>query len=178
MTWDKCKSNPLNKVKFFKESPPKERILSHEDEKTLPDSSPNHIRPILITALNTEWDTESVLTLNGMMLTLILITFMWKQAKPGRIGKYLLIKPLETLLDLHLQKFVSKSVSGNSLVIEQTNDYEVLTEVRTCLEGAVPVRACGFDSRLWHHKQPFFFTLQGEAREQLKTNVVEACCIR
>jgi integrase len=63
MTRDKCKSNPLNKVKFFKESPPKERILSHEEEKTLLDSSPNHIRPILITALNTGMRYRELLNL-------------------------------------------------------------------------------------------------------------------
>jgi integrase len=51
-SWDKCKSNPMHKVKLYKESPAKERILSLEEEKTLLDSSPEHLKPILVTALN------------------------------------------------------------------------------------------------------------------------------
>jgi site-specific recombinase XerD len=32
-SWDKCKSNPVNKVKFFQESQPKERILTLDEKR-------------------------------------------------------------------------------------------------------------------------------------------------
>ena len=54
VSWDKCESNPVSKVKFFKEAPPKERILTLEEEKALLESSPSHLKPVLITALRNE----------------------------------------------------------------------------------------------------------------------------
>lgn len=52
-SWDMCSNNPINNVKFYQEQPPKERILSEKEEYDLINSSPEHIKPILITALNT-----------------------------------------------------------------------------------------------------------------------------
>jgi Phage integrase SAM-like domain len=53
ISWDKCKSNPVNKVKFFQKSPPKERILSLDEQKRLLSESPKYLKPIRITVLNT-----------------------------------------------------------------------------------------------------------------------------
>jgi len=53
ISWGLCESNPVSKVKFYKEEPTEERILSREEERDLLASSPEHIRPILMTALNT-----------------------------------------------------------------------------------------------------------------------------
>jgi len=53
MSWEKCSSSPMTQVNFYKEESSKERILSKEEEIDLIQFSPDHIKPILITALNT-----------------------------------------------------------------------------------------------------------------------------
>ena len=51
--WDKCQTNPVSKVKFYKEEPSKTRVLSEEEEHRLMESCADHIKPIILTALNT-----------------------------------------------------------------------------------------------------------------------------
>jgi len=52
--WDYVKSNPVAKIKFFSEKDNrKERILSSEEERRLIQESSEHLRPVIVTALQT-----------------------------------------------------------------------------------------------------------------------------
>jgi len=51
--WGKLESNPIVRVKKFKEPPSKDRILSSEEVRRLLDTAKPHLRPILIVLLNT-----------------------------------------------------------------------------------------------------------------------------
>jgi len=55
--------NPVSKVNFLQENNQIERILSIEEEKRLMNSSPSHISPIIVTALNTGMRKSEILTL-------------------------------------------------------------------------------------------------------------------
>lgn len=51
--WGRLESSPLKNVKKFKEPNPKDRILTPDEMNTLIEVAENHLKPILIIALNT-----------------------------------------------------------------------------------------------------------------------------
>lgn len=55
--------NPVSKVKFLKENNKVERILTYEEEILLLKNSPPHLKPIIITALNTGMRKSEILHL-------------------------------------------------------------------------------------------------------------------
>ena len=63
ITWDKCEINPMQKVDFLKQSGPKERILSYDEERKLFEESPDHLSPIITTALQTGMRYSEILVL-------------------------------------------------------------------------------------------------------------------
>jgi integrase len=74
-----------------------------------------------------------------------------RRSKSGKGRKIPINETLrETLLVLQPQNFVSNSVSSELSGEEKNKGNLEVTEVTNCLERAVPVRACGFDSRLRH----------------------------
>ncbi|HLE24948.1 MAG TPA: tyrosine-type recombinase/integrase [Thermodesulfobacteriota bacterium] len=124
VSWDKCESNPVSKVKFFKEAPPKERILTLEEEKALLESSPSHLKPVLITALNTGMRYGELLNLTWNDVDFDSGYIHVRQSKSGRSRK----KPMnetvrETLLELESENFVSNSVSSGFDLAKKTKDY-------------------------------------------------------
>lgn len=61
--WEKAETNPVRLIKFFKEPPGKMRVLSKEEEEKLLNASSEHLKPIIITALNTGMRLSEVLGL-------------------------------------------------------------------------------------------------------------------
>ena len=61
--WGKAERNPVKGVRFLKEDPPKERILSHEEEQILLEHSAPHLRMAIILALNTGLRLGEILNL-------------------------------------------------------------------------------------------------------------------
>ena len=59
--WDKTDSNPVKKVKLYKENNIKERILTLEEEKKLLDAAAPHLKDILTIALNTGMRRNEIL---------------------------------------------------------------------------------------------------------------------
>ena len=55
--------NPVSKIKFLKEDNKKERILTYQEENLLLSNSPPHLKPIIITALNTGMRKSEILHL-------------------------------------------------------------------------------------------------------------------
>ncbi len=157
ISWDKCKSNPVSKVKFFRQAPPKERILTYDEEKALLESSPSHLKPVLITALNTGMRYGELLNLTWSDVDFDSDYIHVRQSKSGKSRKIPMNETVrETLLDLESENFVSKSVSSDSIGEEKTSSYPIVKQDTRCLEGAVPVMACGFDSRLRHQECLWF----------------------
>ena len=63
IAWDKCQANPVSKVKFYKEEPCKTRVLTEDEEHRLLEASSDHLKPILITALNTGMRYSEIINL-------------------------------------------------------------------------------------------------------------------
>jgi integrase len=157
-SWDKCKSNPLNKVKSFQGLPPKERVLTEEEEKRLIDESPKHLRPILITALNTGMRRGEILLLKWSEIDLSTGYIHVRKSKSGKSRKIPINETLrETLLELQSQNFVSNSVSSDSTLVEKSNKHIAVTSVTHWIQDPVGESSWGFKSPLRHHRyQPIF----------------------
>lgn len=61
--WDYLKINPVKKVKLLKEPPGRLRYLNPDEVEALVDACQDHLRPIVITALNTGMRKSEILTL-------------------------------------------------------------------------------------------------------------------
>jgi len=61
--WEKAARNPVKEVKFFKEPEGRLRWLTNEESKRLIDAANDHIRSIIITALNTGMRRGEILSL-------------------------------------------------------------------------------------------------------------------
>jgi len=145
VSWDKCESNPVSKVKFFKEAPPKERILALEEEKTLLESSPSHLKPVLITALNTGMRYGELLNLTWNDVDLDSGYIHVRQSKSGRSRKIPMNETVrETLLELESDNFVSNSVSSGFDLAKKAKDYRTVlplthVPVKPEVAGSSPV---------------------------------------
>jgi len=51
--WREAKKNPVNDVDFLEEPPGRTRFLSEEEAQCLIDCVGDHLKPIIMTALNT-----------------------------------------------------------------------------------------------------------------------------
>jgi len=63
ISWGKADKNPVNQVKLFKENDKRIRYLEKDEIKRLIEACPEHLRPIVITALNTGMRKQEILKL-------------------------------------------------------------------------------------------------------------------
>ena len=61
--WKEAKGNPVNDVDFLKEPPGRTRFLYEEEAQTLIEAASPHLKPIIITALNTGMRRGEILSL-------------------------------------------------------------------------------------------------------------------
>ncbi|HEX3034668.1 MAG TPA: tyrosine-type recombinase/integrase [Thermodesulfobacteriota bacterium] len=151
ISWNRCKSNPLHRVKFFKEPPPKERILTDEEEKRLLNESPKHLRPVLITALNTGMRYREILDVTWDDVDLDSDYIHVKKSKSGK-GRTIPINETlrETLVELRSENSVSKSVSTNLTWDKKTKEYMGSIQGTDWIQDPVGESPWGFKSPLRH----------------------------
>jgi len=83
--WEYCSSNPVSKVKLFSEKDNlKERVLSDEEEEKLLAHCPSHLKPIIVTALNTGMRKNEILRLKWSQVDLTNRTIRATKTKSGR----------------------------------------------------------------------------------------------
>ena len=61
--WGEAKKNPMNDVGFLEEPPGRTRFLSEEETQCLIDCASDHLKPIIMTALNTGMRLGEILSL-------------------------------------------------------------------------------------------------------------------
>ncbi len=151
MSWNICKFNPLHKVKLFKEPPPKERILILEEEKKLLDESPKHLRPILITALNTGMRYREILDLTWNDVNLEPGNIYVRKSKSGK-GRNIPINETlrETISELQSEKSVSKFVSTDLTMNKKSSKYRESRQMTDWIQDPVGESPWGFKSPLRH----------------------------
>ena len=153
VSWDKCKSNPMHKVKLYKESPAKERILTLEEEKALLDSSPEHLKHILVTALNSGLRYRELLDLSWNDVDLDSGYIHVRKSKSGKGRKIPINETLKNSLEgFKPQSFVSKSVSSDNYELKKDNDYKGDTDITDWIQDPVGASPWGFKSPLRHQE--------------------------
>ena len=113
VAWGKCQSNPVSKVKFYKEELNKTIVISEEEENRLLEASPDHLNPILVTALNTGMRYAEILNLCWKDVSLEEGYINVAQTKSGKSRQIPINNRLkEALKRLNLRNSVSNSVSS------------------------------------------------------------------
>jgi integrase len=143
-TWDKCSFNPIDRVKFYQEEPAKERILSEKEEASLLKSSPEHIMPILITALNTGMRYGEIINLNWNNIDFESRYIHITNSKTGKDRKV----PINEILYKTLKKqksgiFVSQSVSHTDNLCKKSQRGRVVKLADTTASKAVGLTSVG-----------------------------------
>ncbi|NIS09265.1 MAG: site-specific integrase [Candidatus Dadabacteria bacterium] len=139
ISWDKCESNPVSRVKFYREDPPKERVLSKEEEGRLLESCADHIKPIIVTALHTGLRYGEIINLEWQDIDFENRLIVVRTSKTGRSRKVPMNDTVKkTLEELFLNATVSDGSSGRVYNIKEDKQ---LQEVKA--DNALASKAVG-----------------------------------
>ncbi len=142
ISWNIVDSNPVDRVKFFPESQPREKILSHDDGIKLLNESPDHLKPIVTTALNTGMRYREILALKWQDVDLETGYINILKSKTGKGRKIPINDSLENCLkSLKSRYFVSESVSTSQSDSKKSNDPDDLVGRHAVLRGCAFGRA-------------------------------------
>ncbi|MBN1273888.1 MAG: tyrosine-type recombinase/integrase [Candidatus Aminicenantes bacterium] len=130
--WDLLKISPMRKIKFYSEKDNlKERILTKDEETRLLEESAEHLKPILIVALNTGMRRGEILNLKWNQVDLKRKTIRVEETKSGKMRFISVNTPL-----LHeLQKHQSTKSTSDYLFINPKTG-KPLTSVKTAFKAA------------------------------------------
>ena len=106
--WRKANVNPVKEVKLFKEKLGPVRVLSRDEEKKLLDAACDHLKPIVVTALNTGMRKGEILRLRWNRVDFINDVITVEDSKNGETREI----PMNHLLKGLLQDLLRKSRSG------------------------------------------------------------------
>ncbi|MEX0998979.1 MAG: tyrosine-type recombinase/integrase [Thermodesulfobacteriota bacterium] len=144
ISWEKCSSSPMRQVSFYKEVPSKERILSKEEEINLVQCSPEHIKPILITALNTGMRYGEIINLSWNDIDFESGYIHILRSKTGTDRKIPINDLLNTTLNkLKTQNPIGKSIGTYSIPKENSQQYQLYNHVDPLVSKAVGLTSVG-----------------------------------
>jgi len=86
--WGKLESNPMAKVRGFKEPPPRERFLTKDEARRLVDAADPRLKPIVVVALGTGMRRGEILALKWADLDFVrgvISIVMSKSGKPRKV---------------------------------------------------------------------------------------------
>ncbi len=147
--WDKASLNPVREVKFFKEGPWKMRILSREEEKLLLESACDHLKPIIVAALNTGMRRGEIFRLTWDNVDFFNGTITVVETKNGETR----IIPMNQLLRETLQQLRMESKTTHVFC---GKDGKPLKDVRTAFETVK--KKTGIHSLRFHDLRHTFAT--------------------
>jgi len=150
--WGYCEKNPVRKVKLFPERENlKERILTEEEELRLLANSAEHLRPILVTALNTGMRLGEILNLKweNVVLKERIIVLRKTKSKKQRII------PINQVLYDELLRLRLRS-GKSSYVFVNPENRKPLKSVKKAFKGAI--RRAGIENLRFHDLRHTFAT--------------------
>jgi excisionase family DNA binding protein len=106
--WGYLKENPARRVKRFPENTSKERILREDEKKKFLEACAPHLRPIVLTALNTGMRRAEILSLRWDQVDLGKGTIRMERTKSGKTR----VIPINSLLFSELK--ILKGQNGQS----------------------------------------------------------------
>ncbi len=127
--WGKASFNPVREVKFFKEGPWEMRILSRDEESLLLEAACDHLKPIIVAALNTGMRRGEIFRLTWDRVDFFNETITVVETKNGETR----IIPMNQLLKETLQQLREKS---KNRYVFCGKDGRLLKDVRTAFEIA------------------------------------------
>jgi len=145
--WKKTTRNPAREVKLYKEPKGSMRILSREEERLLLANCTEHLKPILLTALNTGMRKEEILSLTWDKIDIgkRLIT-----VENTKNGEYRVVP-----MNLELTNALGNVKRRGKEVFSQASG-ERYTNIRTAFEAAV--RRAGIPHIRFHDLRHTFAT--------------------
>ncbi len=174
ISWEKCSSSPMTRVNFYKEEPSKERILTKEEESDLLKSSPDHIKPILLTALNTGMRYGEILNLTWNDIDFESGYIHVRKSKTGTDREI----PVNDLLYNELKSIKSVKVIGKSIgtsVISEGKSQQCQTPkyVNPLVSKAVGFTSVGVQVPPRPYSQ--VFTYRNKPLKDIRTAFKSAC---
>jgi|Deesub1362B_J571_1020462.scaffolds.fasta_scaffold02189_11 excisionase family DNA binding protein len=150
--WGYCEKNPVKKVKLFPERENlKERILTEEEELRLLANSAEHLRPILITALNTGMRLGEILNLKWEDVNFKERIIVLRETK----SKKQRIIPINEILSEELLRLKLRNGKSSYVFINPENG-KPLRSVKRAFKGAV--RRAGIEALRFHDLRHTFAT--------------------
>jgi excisionase family DNA binding protein len=130
--WGYAKDNPVKRVKFYSEKDNlKERILTEVEEDRLLEASSEHLRPILVVALNTGMRRGEILNLKWEQVDLEAKEIRVESTKSGKSR----IVDVNSLLSDELEKLKNES-RDNQHVFLNPRTGKPYGKLQTSFEGA------------------------------------------
>jgi excisionase family DNA binding protein len=140
--WGRLESNPIVRMKKFKEPEPKDRILSGEEIRRLLAACAPHLRPIVLTALCTGLRRSEILTLPWRQVDLGKKTVRVERTKSGKDR----IVFINSLLLRELQSL--RTASGQAEYVFLGPNRKAMKDVKTAFKAAC--RRAGIRSLRFH----------------------------
>jgi len=125
--WGYAEENPVNRIKFYSEKDNlKERILIKEEEDRLLESSSEHLKPIIVVALNTGMRRSEISNMKWNQINLQTREIKVEKTKSGKIR----IVDINLILFEELLRLKSKRKNSKYVFLNQK------TKLQTSFEGA------------------------------------------
>jgi excisionase family DNA binding protein len=152
LDWDLTVKNPVAKVRLFSEKDTqKERILTWLEEEKLLEASSEHLRPILIVAINTGMRRGEILNLRWRQVDLVKMLIKIEHTKSGKNR----IVPINDVLYQELLKVKSHS-EKSEYVFPNPETGLPFTEVKKSFKSAC--RRAGINDLRFHDLRHSFAT--------------------
>jgi integrase len=98
--WGEAKKNPVADVDFLKEPPGRSRFLSEEEAQNLLSCSDDHLKPIVMTALNTGMRLSEILSLKWDQVHICAVIEPYLEVKVSKNNKKRFIPLNDDMLNL------------------------------------------------------------------------------
>jgi len=129
--WGYAKENQVSRVKFFSEKDNlKERILSADEERLLLESSPDHLRPIVVVAVQTGMRKSEILGLKWKSVNMEKREIKVEKTKSGKMR----IVPVNK--ELHVELIKLKKNERSEWVFLNLETGQPLKDVKRAFKGA------------------------------------------